>query len=81
MVGVTHEILTGDSLELMRQMQPGSFHAIITDPPYSSGGLYRADRVQTPITKYSSILAWTTGQNTRLRCARSTARVQARKPL
>ena len=31
-------ILHGDCLRLMRQMQDGVFDAVITDPPYASGG-------------------------------------------
>ena len=31
-------ILHGDSLQILRQFEPNSFDAIITDPPYASGG-------------------------------------------
>ena len=31
-------ILHGDSLQIIRQFEPNSFDAIITDPPYASGG-------------------------------------------
>ena len=34
----------GDSLKLLGGMPAGSVQAVITDPPYSSGGLTRADR-------------------------------------
>ena len=30
-------ILHGDSLQILRQFEPNSFDAIITDPPYASG--------------------------------------------
>ena len=31
-------ILHGDSLQIIRQFEPNSFDAVITDPPYASGG-------------------------------------------
>ena len=31
-------ILHGDSLQIIREFEPNSFDAIITDPPYASGG-------------------------------------------
>lgn len=33
-----------DALEVLRQLPTASVDAVVTDPPYSSGGLYRADR-------------------------------------
>jgi site-specific DNA-methyltransferase (adenine-specific) len=36
----------------MRQLPPGKFDAIITDPPYSSGGLSMSSRQQDPVSKY-----------------------------
>lgn len=42
----------GDCLEVMRGMAAGSVDAIITDPPYSSGGLMRGDRMADPVRKY-----------------------------
>ena len=33
-------ILHGDSLQILRQFEPNSFDAIITDPPYASGRLH-----------------------------------------
>jgi site-specific DNA-methyltransferase (adenine-specific) len=47
-------ILHGDCVSIMRHMIPGSVDALITDPPYSSGGLYRADRAQDTRDKYLS---------------------------
>ena len=32
------EVITGDCLEVMRGMDAGSVDAVVTDPPYSSGG-------------------------------------------
>ena len=31
-------ILHGDALKLLGNFPPGSFDAVITDPPYASGG-------------------------------------------
>jgi DNA polymerase-1 len=47
-------LILGDSLEVLRTWEPGSVDAVITDPPYSSGGLYRADRANfTTDEKYT----------------------------
>lgn len=40
----------GDALELLPEVGP--FHALITDPPYSSGGMYRSDRMRATADKY-----------------------------
>jgi len=45
-------IYHGDCLEVLPQLDPGIAEAIITDPPYSSGGQFRGDRMQGTITKY-----------------------------
>lgn len=42
----------GDALEILPTLPAGKIKAIITDPPYSSGGAYRGDRVQTTVAKY-----------------------------
>ena len=34
------EILCGDALKLLREFSPGTFDAVITDPPYASGGAH-----------------------------------------
>lgn len=36
----------------MKAMPDSSIDAVITDPPYSSGGQFRGDRAQSTITKY-----------------------------
>ena len=41
------EIINGDSLAVMREMPSRSFDAVICDPPYSSGGAFRADRTSS----------------------------------
>lgn len=42
----------GDTLSLLQQMPTGSVDAIITDPPYSSGGAFRGDRTDNTQKKY-----------------------------
>lgn len=42
----------GDALAVLRELPNGSVDALITDPPYSSGGQFRADRTQEVHTKY-----------------------------
>lgn len=46
-------LYNGDSLEILRRLPTGSFDAVITDPPYSSGGLMRSDRNQNTSDKYT----------------------------
>jgi site-specific DNA-methyltransferase (adenine-specific) len=48
------EIINGNSIFVLPQLEPSSFDALITDPPYSSGGQYRSDRMQRPSEKYSA---------------------------
>lgn len=50
--GIT--LYCGDCLEILPQLEPGSADALITDPPYSSGGMVRSDRMQSTLTKYQS---------------------------
>jgi site-specific DNA-methyltransferase (adenine-specific) len=45
-------MLHGDSLALLRDLPDGAADAIITDPPYSSGGFTRGDRMADTTTKY-----------------------------
>ena len=40
----------GDALEIIPTM--GSIDALVTDPPYSSGGQFRGDRMQKTAAKY-----------------------------
>jgi site-specific DNA-methyltransferase (adenine-specific) len=42
----------GESFAWLRSLPDDSADALITDPPYSSGGQYRADRAQSTGTKY-----------------------------
>lgn len=46
------QIHHGEALAIIRTMPSASVDALITDPPYSSGGLTRGDRNQDPRLKY-----------------------------
>lgn len=46
------ELYMGEALRVMAQIPDCSVDAIITDPPYSSGGQYRGDRAQKTGDKY-----------------------------
>lgn len=45
-------IYHGETLDILPQL--GSIDAIVTDPPYSSGGAFRGDRMQKTLAKYVS---------------------------
>lgn len=45
-------VYRGDSLHLLRSIPTDSVDAVITDPPYSSGGLMRGDRTSKTSSKY-----------------------------
>jgi len=47
-----NKILNGDSLEILKRLPDNSVDAVITDPPYSSGGQTHADRAKDPTEKY-----------------------------
>lgn len=53
--GERWEILHGDTLTLVKAFLPGTFDAIITDPPYASGGSKQNERNRTTNQKYSSM--------------------------
>ena len=42
----------GDALAVLRELPTASIDAVITDPPYSSGGMVRGDRLGSQATKY-----------------------------
>lgn len=44
----------GNAIDLLAQIPPGSVDALITDPPYSSGGVVRSDRMMCPSVKYAA---------------------------
>ena len=48
--GIT--IYHGDSLRVLAELPSVSVDCLLTDPPYSSGGMLRGDRIQDVHTKY-----------------------------
>lgn len=53
--GQRWRILHGDTLKLVKSFRPGIFDAVITDPPYASGGTKQNERNRTTNQKYSSM--------------------------
>jgi len=47
-----YQIHQGEALRWLMSLPDASCEALITDPPYSSGGMYRGDRVATTASKY-----------------------------
>jgi site-specific DNA-methyltransferase (adenine-specific) len=43
---------TDEAFSALRRLPPASVDAVITDPPYSSGGAFRGDRTRPATTKY-----------------------------
>lgn len=50
-------LLHGDTLSIVRAFKPGVFDAVITDPPYASGGTKPSEKNRTTTQKYSSMRA------------------------
>ncbi len=48
------ELYHGDALHVMEGLESGSFDAIVTDPPYASGGASTAERLKSTAYKYTS---------------------------
>lgn len=46
------QLFEGDSIEVMTGLQKESIDAVITDPPYSSGGRTLSEKQQDPVKKY-----------------------------
>lgn len=46
------ELRHGDALVLLREVESESVDLVLTDPPYSSGGMFRGDRMGSTSTKY-----------------------------
>lgn len=55
--GENWEILHGDTLKLVKAFEPAIFDAVVTDPPYASGGIKQNERNRTTNQKYSSMKA------------------------
>lgn len=53
--GDTWTILHGDALQILPQFKPDVFDAVITDPPYASGGTKPVEKNRTTNQKYSSM--------------------------
>ena len=47
-----NQIIHGDCLEILKSLPDESVDAVITDPPYSSGGMTHSERVKDPAEKY-----------------------------
>ncbi|RPE74611.1 DNA-methyltransferase [Vulcaniibacterium tengchongense] len=47
-----NQLLQGDALKLLPTLEAGSFDALITDPPYASGGVHAGARQRSPAQKY-----------------------------
>lgn len=45
-------LIQGDALAVLPTLSAASVDAVVTDPPYSSGGMFRGDRMQTTRAKY-----------------------------
>lgn len=50
----TATLYHGDALQLLQSLPDASVDALVTDPPYSSGGMTRADRSSGTVAKYVS---------------------------
>lgn len=46
-------LVQADALDFLDALPPACIDAVIADGPFSSGGAFRGDRVQQPISKYS----------------------------
>ena len=49
------EIIHGDALKVLCEFAPNTFDAVITDPPYASGGRTQAEKNKSTDKKYSSM--------------------------
>lgn len=48
------ELIHGNALNVMKTLPPDTFDALITDPPYASGGAALSDRQRATKAKYTS---------------------------
>ena len=49
------EIIQGDALKVLSGFTPNTFDAVITDPPYASGGRTQSEKNKSTARKYSSM--------------------------
>lgn len=49
-----HTVIAGDSLRVLTELDADAVDAVVTDPPYSSGGAFRSDRGGSAREKYLS---------------------------
>jgi site-specific DNA-methyltransferase (adenine-specific) len=54
-LSTTSEIIHGEALAVLRMLPSDSVDAVITDPPYSSGGQFRGDRMANTNDKYVQV--------------------------
>lgn len=47
------KLFCGDCIEEMRKLEDGAVDMVLTDPPYSSGGLFAGDRKISTSDKYT----------------------------
>lgn len=52
--GTSGILYNGDCLKVMQSMNSGIVDGVVTDPPYSSGGLHAKDRQRPPQQKYAN---------------------------
>jgi site-specific DNA-methyltransferase (adenine-specific) len=57
---VTWELIHGESLAILRTLSDASVDAVITDPPYSSGGQSAGARAAEPAQKYGTTRTYPT---------------------
>ena len=50
--GERWQLFEGESLGVMQRIPDAAVAAVITDPPYSSGGFTRGDRMASTTNKY-----------------------------
>lgn len=48
----SYRLILGEAFGVLATLEAESVDALITDPPYSSGGLHAADRLRDPTVKY-----------------------------
>lgn len=53
--GKTWSLVCGESIEVLRGLGDELVDGLVTDPPYSSGGMMRGDRSNEAIAKYTRI--------------------------